>query len=83
MTDEDDESGWDDDAAVDADDSVGEPTVPCPACGREMLEDCDHCPTCGHWRDGADATSASRPAWVVAAAIVCLAAAIGWLVVRR
>jgi endogenous inhibitor of DNA gyrase (YacG/DUF329 family) len=24
-------------------------TVPCPNCGKEILEDADHCPYCGEW----------------------------------
>jgi hypothetical protein len=78
----DDDSAWDDDDLVDADDSDDEPTVPGPACGREMLEDCDHCAACGHWRDDDDASRSPRPAWVVATAVACLAIAVWWILLR-
>ncbi len=27
----------------------GADTVPCPACGMEVYEDADRCPSCGNW----------------------------------
>ena len=72
----------DDDVDAEPDDSEGEPTVPCPACGRDMLEDCDHCPACGHWRNDDEEKPTPRPAWVVATAVACLAVALWWALRR-
>jgi len=40
-----DDDRWDDDAD-EGDDSDDEPTVPCPYCGWQMLEDSPRCPSC-------------------------------------
>ena len=74
--DEDDEA-WDDDAedSVDADD---EPTVPCPYCRREILEDSPRCPVCERYLSAADHARTRQPAWVIVTAVVCLAAAVWW-----
>lgn len=79
----DEQRDWDDDDMdAEADDSDEEDTVPCPACGREILEDCDHCPACGHWRDEETATPSRQPPWVIATALACLAAALWWTLRR-
>lgn len=80
--DDDGDSDWDeDDSAYEDADFGAEPIVPCPACGRDVLEDCDHCPACGHWRDD-DAEPAPKPTWVLVTAIGCLVAAMWWILRR-
>jgi hypothetical protein len=81
--DEDDdwETDWDDgpdddDAEADDDD---EPTIECPSCRREILEDSPRCPYCEHYLSAEDLASPRRPMWVIVTAIVCLAAVLWWL----
>jgi hypothetical protein len=74
---------WDEDD-VDADDGDGlddsddEPTVPCPFCGREILEDSPRCPYCEQYISAEDHAAAGKPLWVIATALLCLAIAL-WL----
>lgn len=75
---------WDNDE-VDADygdgldDSEDEPTVPCPYCRREILEDSPRCPYCERYISEEDHAAPGKPLWVIATALVCLAIAL-WLV---
>ena len=39
-----DDDDWDDDEADYGDYSEDEPTLPCPSCRREILEDSPYCP---------------------------------------
>jgi hypothetical protein len=72
----DDDEGWDapDD---DADDSDDDGTAPCPACGQPMFEDSPRCPGCGEY---VSTSTAARPTWIVVTVLVCLAAALWWVV---
>jgi uncharacterized paraquat-inducible protein A len=78
--DADDEDDWDD-ASADGDDSGDEPTLPCPYCGEEMLEDSPRCPSCGQYISAEDQPSPRRPLWVIATALLCLAIALWWVFV--
>lgn len=72
---------WDDDEVDDGDgldDSDDEPTVPCPSCRREILEDSPRCPYCERYISEEDHATSSKPLWVIATALVCLAIAL-WL----
>ena len=75
--DEDDDS-WDGDADA-GDDADDEPTVPCPYCGRQMLEDSPRCPSCERYISAEDSAQPRKPLWVIATALVCLAIALWWL----
>lgn len=75
-----DDARWDDDQAEDeADDDA---TLPCPACGAAMFEEADRCPACGDYVTPGGRPSA-RPPWVILTAIVCLVAAVWWIVGGR
>jgi uncharacterized paraquat-inducible protein A len=75
----DEDEDWDDEEADSSDDSAdGEPTVPCPYCKAEILEDSPRCPSCERYLSTEDHSSPQKPLWVVATAVVCLAIAI-WL----
>jgi hypothetical protein len=76
--DEEEHEDWDEDQADDGDDSDDEPTVPCPSCRREILEDVPQCPYCKRYISAEDTAQPSKPVWVVVTAVVCLAIAI-WL----
>jgi len=49
-----DEDDWEDDEADLGDDSDDEPTVPCPYCRREILEDSPRCPYCERYISAED-----------------------------
>lgn len=79
---EDDDDGgddWDDDEDDLSDDSDDEPTVPCPYCRREMLEDSPRCPSCERYISEEDHAGPRKPVWVIATALVCLAIALWWV----
>ncbi len=69
---------WDEEADDD-DDSGDEPTVPCPYCRREILEDTPRCPYCERYISAEDHAAPSKPAWVIVTALVCLGIAIYWV----
>lgn len=78
--DEDEDWDWDaDDDADPSDDSDEEPTVPCPYCRREMLEDAPQCPSCGRFISAEDHPDPGKPLWIIATAVVCLVAAVWWV----
>ena len=71
---------WDpeDDADL-GDDLDDEPTVPCPSCRREILEDVPQCPYCGQYISAEDHAGPSKPRWIIATALVCLAVTLWWV----
>jgi len=76
---ENDDEDWDDDEADnDYDSDDDEPTVPCPYCRQQILEDVPQCPYCQRYISAEDHAQRSKPVWVVVTAVVCLAIAI-WL----
>lgn len=78
---DDDEDDWDeDDPAFDDDD---EPTIPCPSCRREILEDTPRCPYCEQYLSAEDGGGSHRPTWIVLTALVCLGLAVWWVVSGR
>ncbi|MCX7403895.1 MAG: zinc ribbon domain-containing protein [Planctomycetia bacterium] len=60
-------------------DSDEEPTIPCPWCRRDILEDCDRCPHCEQYLSSEDAPLPRKPLWVTAGALLCLYAVYRWL----
>ena len=79
---DDEESDWDDDEADDGDtseDSDEEPTVPCPYCKEDILEDSPYCPHCEQYISEEDYAGPGKPLWVFLTALVCLGIAIWWV----
>lgn len=78
----DQDDDWDDDGTDSGDDhdSDDEPTVPCPSCRREILEDSPRCPYCERYLSAEDHAAPRKPAWVIVTALVCLAVALWWVV---
>lgn len=74
---DDEDDDWDDEAEF-GEDSADEPTVPCPYCRREMLEDTPQCPSCKRFISDEDRAASRQPAWVIITALACLAMAIWW-----
>jgi hypothetical protein len=67
----------DDEPEDDYDDEDDEPTVPCPWCRREILEDSPRCPYCEKYISAEDAPPTPKPWWIIITAVVCL-----YLIVR-
>ena len=62
-----------------SDDADDEPTVPCPYCRREILEDSPRCPYCERYISDEDHAGPSKPVWVIVTALICLGIAIWWV----
>ena len=55
-----------------------EPTVPCPYCRREILEDAERCPYCEHYISKEDTPPERKPWWIVVGVIACLCVVYMW-----
>ena len=73
MWDDDDENDLDEDDLDEDDDQ----TIPCPHCGVPVYEDAERCPSCEHYLSREDRPW-SRPAWLVAGVVVCIAIVLWW-----
>jgi hypothetical protein len=79
---DDDEDEWDGGetgAGEDWEDSGDEPTVPCPYCRQEILEDVPQCPYCERYISEEDHLSRRQPVWIIVTAVICLGVAIWWV----
>ena len=56
-----------------------EPTIPCPYCRREILEDSPRCPYCERYISDEDHAAPGKPLWVILTALLCLGIAVWWL----
>jgi hypothetical protein len=75
-----DDEEWDDEGDPDALHDPDEiALVPCPHCRREMLEDAERCPSCGHYISREDAPPGPKPWWIVLGVIVCLYVVWTWI----
>ncbi len=75
-----DDEDWDDDDDPDALHDPDEiPLVPCPYCRREILEDAERCPECGHYISREDAPPERKPWWIILGVIVCLYVVWRWM----
>ncbi len=61
-----------------SDDDDEEPTVPCPYCRREILEDAERCPYCEHYISKEDRPPERKPLWIVVGVIACLYVVYRW-----
>lgn len=59
-----------------------EPTLPCPYCRREILEDAVRCPYCEHYITREDRPPESKPWWVILGVAVCLYIVYRWMIMR-
>ncbi len=81
-----DDDAWDDESEEDLDDADwsdaddGEPTVPCPYCGREIHEEAPRCPHCGSYISAEDAPPQRKPWWLVVGVVAALYAVYRWIV---
>jgi hypothetical protein len=79
--DEPEDADWDDDETDRSDDADDEPTVPCPSCRRDILDDSPRCPYCERYISEEDLAGPSKPVWLTVTALVCLGIAIWWALV--
>lgn len=77
----DDDDEWDPEEDVDiGDETDDEPTVPCPYCRREILEDVPQCPSCERFISAEDHAAPTKPVWIIATALALLGLAAWWVV---
>ncbi len=76
---DDDEDEWEDTVYIGADWDE-EPTVPCPYCRQEILEDVPQCPNCKRYISEEDHPNRRQPVWIIVTAVVCLGMAIWWAI---
>lgn len=79
---QDDEEDWEDDDSYDShdgDDSDDEPTIPCPYCRNEILEDSPWCPSCDRYISAEDHAGPRQPLWVILTALICLGVTLWWV----
>jgi hypothetical protein len=62
------------------DDDDEEPTIPCPHCRREILEDSERCPYCETYISKEDAPPARKPWWIIVGVAACLYVVYHWIV---
>jgi hypothetical protein len=60
------------------DEATEETTDVCPNCGAEIYDDTERCPVCEQYIT----QSTSQPGWVIAGVVLCLLAALGWVLFR-
>ena len=77
--DQDEDDDWEEEEADYGEDSDDEPTVPCPYCRREILEDSPRCPHCERYISKEDHAQPNKPLWVILTALICLGIAIWWI----
>ena len=76
---EQDDDEWEARSLDDDEDGVDtEPTIDCPYCGEEMLEDCVQCPSCGMFLSKEDLGPEKHPWWITLAIILSLLAVATW-----
>lgn len=74
-----DDDRWDDEEADFAENFDDQPTVPCPYCRREILEDSPRCAYCERYISEEDHAPPHKPVWVIITAVVCLLIAVWWV----
>jgi hypothetical protein len=60
------------------DDWDEEPTIPCPYCRRDVLEDAERCPYCEHYLSKEDAPRERKPWWIIVGVVACLCVVYLW-----
>ncbi|HLN30079.1 MAG TPA: zinc-ribbon domain-containing protein [Gemmataceae bacterium] len=56
-----------------------EETVPCPHCRRQIYEDAERCPNCGHYLSIEDGSFRARPWWFISGFVICVVIVVGWI----
>ncbi len=53
--------------------------IPCPHCGREILEESERCPYCERYLSREDAPPGRKPIWIWLGVIACLYVVYRWI----
>jgi hypothetical protein len=53
--------------------------IPCPHCGREILEESERCPHCERYLSKEDAPAERKPLWIWVGVITCLYVVYRWI----
>jgi hypothetical protein len=78
---DDDDDEWEDTVYLGPVSGDDDDLVPCPYCRREILEDSPRCPYCERYISEEDRERRGKPLWLIATALVCLAAILWWVLV--
>lgn len=62
------------------DEDYDEPTIPCPHCGRDILEDSERCPHCENYISQEDSPTERKPWWIIIGVVACLYVVYRWSV---
>ena len=65
-----------------ADEDGDDLCIPCPHCGREILEESERCPHCEHYLSREDAPHARKPIWILLGVAACLYVVYRWIVLK-
>lgn len=73
-------SDSDDPHDSDVDDSEGEETIECPACGRDIYEGAEQCPRCGQYLSEEEGQQrGGTPIWIWVGIILALLGTVAWI----
>ena len=53
--------------------------IPCPYCGRPILEESERCPYCEHYLSKEEVTPARKPIWIWLGVVACLYVVYRWI----
>jgi hypothetical protein len=53
--------------------------IPCPSCGRRILEESERCPYCERYISLEDAPRTRKPIWIWAGVLACLYVVYRWI----
>lgn len=68
---DDDDEDWGDDDDL--------PTIRCPYCRAEILEDLPQCPECGNYISTEDQPAQPKPMWIVIGLVACFLIVAVWV----
>jgi hypothetical protein len=75
-----DEFEHDDDDADSGFEADEEPVIRCPNCGKEVFDDAEQCPACGHWMVADRSPMSGGPSWLLILGFGgAILAALAWL----
>lgn len=58
------------------------PTIPCPYCRREIIEDAERCPYCENYISREDVSTGPRSSFWVVMVVLALLASVFWVMGR-
>jgi hypothetical protein len=77
--DDDDDSNDPEDGFDGSEDDDDDLCIPCPHCGRQILEESERCPYCERYLSREDAPPARKPLWIWVGVLACLYVVYRWM----